>query len=504
MKKISTFIILMVISANFLVSQTTQATLELTDQKNISNALNFDGIDDYVSIPNGTGIFANLDAFSMCGWVYPTNPNANWPDFDGYFGIKDEGVCDFYIVQVNGTSLEVRITTDQGQFTIPGSELSQVTLNEWQHFAVVYTGSELQLYFNGALDGSVAASGIIPYNNLEVTIGKVEYFETDFYLDGKVDEVTFWDKALNADEVMEYQCISGDPGAVPNLNAYYNFNEEEGLVLPDYFENYNGTLTNMTGNEWIESDVCQSGYDILFVVTDEISGDPVQDANINLNGIIKTTNENGEANYNNYDPGVYPYEVTKTDYYNATGEVEVVEEDIVEEVILSPILEFDITFIVTEDPGGISVDSAIVNMSGIIQYTDETGQATFTGFLPGTYPYVILKDGYTLVQGDAEVIDEDLIIEISLLLNNIAAYDEIGNWLIQNPVNHKMLISSNSSITGDVLIGLFNLDGKLLMRKKLNSQYKMEIDLSSLKEGIYLLRIETNIAIETKKIVLKN
>jgi hypothetical protein len=174
MKKNFTVFLISILCLNGVVSQTTYHHAAAT--KTASNALTFDGLDDYISIPNGSGIVAGLSAFSMCGWVYPSNANAAWPDFDGYFGIKDEGVCDLYIVQLNGTGLEVRITTDQGQFTIPVAELSQVVVNEWQHFAVVYTGSELQLFYNGVLDGSVPATGIIPYNNLELTIGKLEYF----------------------------------------------------------------------------------------------------------------------------------------------------------------------------------------------------------------------------------------------------------------------------------------------------------------------------------------
>ena len=165
--------------------------------------------------------------------------------------------------------------------------------------------------------------------------------------------------------------------------AYYNFNETEGLVLPDYFGTYNGSLTGMTGNEWTESEVCQSGFDISFVVTDELTGEPVPNASINLDGIIKNTDDNGEVSYTNYDPGIYPYEITKSGYYETLGQVTVVGDDTTLFIELAPVVYYDITYVVTEDPGGQPVEGAIVNMSGIIQFTDETGQTTFTGFLPG-------------------------------------------------------------------------------------------------------------------------
>ena len=70
MKKISFFVFTILIGFSSLFSQS------------ISNALEFDGQDDYVAIPNGTAMFAGLSEFSMCGWVYPTNPNTSWPDFE--------------------------------------------------------------------------------------------------------------------------------------------------------------------------------------------------------------------------------------------------------------------------------------------------------------------------------------------------------------------------------------------------------------------------------------
>ncbi len=508
MKKMYMLIFILISGIYLFNSQTYAQKIEVNGTsvktpKNISNALQFDGIEDYVSIPNGTGIFANLSAFSMCGWVYPTNANAFWPDLDGYFGIKDEGVCDFYIVQLNGTDLEVRIRTDQGQFDIPTAELPQIVLNEWQHFALVYTGSELQLYYNGVLNGSVAATGTIPYSDLEVTIGKLEYFETDFFLSGKVDEVTFWDKALTADEVLENECISGDPSAVPDLIAYYNFNETEGLVLPDYFGNYDGNLTGMTGDEWVESDVCQSGFDILFSVTDELSGNPLQNAAINLDGVIKNTDSNGEATFTNYDPGVYPYGITKSGYYESTGEVTVVDMDTLVEVALAPIVYYTITYVVTGDPGAMPVDSAIVNMSGILQYTDETGQTTFTGFLPGSYPYMVIKEGYFIVQDTAVVVDQDLTEDVSLLTTGIGINRESGTQIYPNPVLDKLCIALPEAFDGQTTINLMNFTGESVLTKQIRYKNPMELDVSQFPAGIYLLSIETDVFKDMQKVVIQ-
>lgn len=465
--------------------------------QSVSNNLDFDGFDDYVAIPNGTAMFSGLSEFSMCGWVYPTNPNTSWPDFEGYFGIKNEGVCDFYIVQLYGLGLEARITTTDGTFTLNPADLSEVTMNEWQHFALVYDGTQLMVYYNGVLDGAINATGTINYNNLELWIGALDFQSSDFYLDGKVDEITCWSTALTEVEVNEYMCISGDPSAIDELVGYYNFNEEEGLTLPDYFGNYDGTLTNMTGTEWTVSEVCYAGYDILFFVTEEDGTTPIEDAAVNLEGIVKNTNANGEALFSNYDPGTYVYEVTKTDYYQSSGSVEVIDANITENVLLAPIVYYDITFILTEEPGGAPVEGAIVNLDGIIQYTNEDGETTFTGYLPGTFGYTILKDGYYLQSGEVEVIDENVVVDIELLIDGLFENSNKDFKIFPNPGNGLMYL--NLTTIPDRIEVYDALGSKLFDIK--TKQFDVELDIRAFPNGVYILNVVYEDEIYSQKLI---
>ncbi len=452
----------------------------------VSNALEFDGFEDYVAVANGTALLAGLDEFSMCGWVYPTNPNAAWPDFDGWFGIKNEGVCDFYIAQINGIGIEARITTSEGQYTINPNEISEAFIDEWHHYALVYTGEELQIYLDGELDGYVAAGGTIDFSDLEITFGKLEFFDNDFFLDGKLDEITFWDKALTEDDLAGVMCISGDPGAVEGLTAYYDFNEESGWVLPDYFGNYDGVLIAMTGDEWVESDVCEAGFDITFTVTDELTSLPVQGADVNIDGVIKPTDANGMAVFNNYDPGTYDYIVTQPDYYDVTGEVEVVDEDVTVEVVLPPVIYYTITFVVTEDPGAIPVDSAIVNVGGLLKYTDETGTVVFEGYLPGTYTYNVSKTGYFLVPGAAVVVDEDLTVEVTLMLTTIEEYGPDWFQVYPNPAHEAIFIKHPG--TERMTVRILAPDGRCVLNRS-DLSTKEALPVNTLQPGFYLLEI---------------
>jgi hypothetical protein len=469
--------------------------------KAISNALEFDGFEDYVSVANGTALIAGLDEFSMCGWVYPTNPNAAWPDFDGWFGIKSEGICDFYIAQINGVGIEARITTNQGQFTINPNEISEAFIDEWHHYALVFTGQELQIYLDGELDGFVPAEGTIDFNNLEVTFGKLEFFENDFFLDGRLDEITFWDKALTEDDLSEVMCISGDPGAVEGLTAYYDFNEESGWVLPDYFGNYDGVLMAMTGDEWVESDVCEAGFEITFTVIDELTSEPVEGAEVNLEGVLKTTDENGVATYTNYDPGNYIYNVTHPDYYDASGEVEVIDQDITEEVLLPPIVYYSMTFVVTEDPGSMPVDSAIVNVGGLLKYTDETGMVTFDGYLPGTYNYNVSKPGYFLVPGTATITDDDLTIEVTLVISQIDESNQSTFKIYPNPAQETLFID-HPGAARELQVRILTPDGRCV--SDLSDLSKNEpLKVPNLTSGLYFVEITLEGERTLKKLMIE-
>jgi len=388
-----------------------------------------------------------------------------------------------------------------GMYTINPNEISQVSIDEWHHYALVYTGEELQIYLDGELDGYVAAEGTIDITSSEITFGKLEFFENDFFLDGKLDEITFWDKALTEDDLAMVMCISGDPGAIEGLTAYYDFNEESGWELPDYFGNYNGVLIAMTGDEWVESEVCEAGFDITFTVSDELTAEPVAGAEVNLEGVVKTADDSGMAVFSNFDPGTYVYNVTHPDYYEGFGEVEIVDEDITEAVALAPVIYYSITFIVTENPGASPVDSAIVNLEGVLKYTDETGTAVFDEYLPGSYTYNVSKPGYFLVPGVAVVTDEDLILEINLLISGLEELNDQAVSIYPNPSHQQIYIGHNAP-DQQIEAKLLSLSGTFIRSARPGPKTCI-IDLDGLAKGQYLVEVTIGGERVLKKVVVQ-
>ncbi len=186
------------------------------------NALFFDNIDDHVVAPGASATIANANAVSMSMWVYPENAFPTFPDYDGYGGIRNNFDADFYLLQLTATDIEARFRNNLGtafDIVFPG-----LVLNTWQHFALTYNGAMLTLYHNGTAVDSVSASGTITNTVEAFYIGMLPWTSANFYMNGKIDEVSLWSKALTPAEV---SCLySGAVNPVQTgLELYYRFNQ---------------------------------------------------------------------------------------------------------------------------------------------------------------------------------------------------------------------------------------------------------------------------------------
>lgn len=186
------------------------------------NALDFDNIDDQITVANASATIANSTAMSLSFWVYPTNANINFPDFDGFAGFRNNTNADFYIIQHLALGVEARFRNSAG--TNYDIVVSNLVLNTWQHYVMTYNGTTLTLYRNGISVGSTPATGSISSTTQAFYMGNLDYQGTSFYHKGKLDEVSLWNKALSAQEVT---CIYNNhiDAADPNLKLYYKFNQ---------------------------------------------------------------------------------------------------------------------------------------------------------------------------------------------------------------------------------------------------------------------------------------
>jgi hypothetical protein len=258
-KHIATLIAISLLTVNLMKAQS-------------SNALDFDGTSDFVTSQQGAALIAGSSNISMTMWVYPRNPAPSFPDFDGFAGIRNNTDADFYILELTPTSVEARFRNSAGTpYDIVGTGLQ---INTWQHLALTYDGSMLRYYLNGAAHDSLAATGNILNTTEMFYIGGMMYQTTNYFLNGKMDEVSLWSRTLSPSEI---SCIynNGADTTDAALKLYYRFNQgvaggnNTGLnTLIDETGTSNGALNTFTligsTSNWV------AGVNNIIVYTDTI------------------------------------------------------------------------------------------------------------------------------------------------------------------------------------------------------------------------------------------
>jgi hypothetical protein len=224
------------------------------------NAIDLDGVDDQVVVANASGQIANATGFSMTCWVHPTQ-NANWPNMEAIAGFRDNTECDFYLLQTYGTTMEGRFR-NSGNTVFTVDSIGLLSLNAWQHVALVHDGSTLTMYHNAVPVGSVPASGTITTTGGGFRIGNMPIpGSTQIFMDGRVDEVTLWRRGLTEQEIVCIMQYGADP-ADEDLRLYYRMDQGTAdgnnpglLTVTDLAGNQNGVLQGAalsgTSSNWV-------------------------------------------------------------------------------------------------------------------------------------------------------------------------------------------------------------------------------------------------------------
>ena len=182
---------------------------------------------EHVELPDG--IVSDVDDFTFSAWVN-WNGGQTWARvFD--FGSGTDNYM-FLTPSAGGSDkLRYAITTGSGEQQINGSQ--QLPTDGWQHVAVTQSGTTGTLYLNGEVIGtntnltlSPSDLGLTP-NNL---IGKSQW--PDPLLDGAVDDVNLFDRALTPQEVQSLVGSAGGDVGGGNL-AWYQFDEDGGATAVD-------------------------------------------------------------------------------------------------------------------------------------------------------------------------------------------------------------------------------------------------------------------------------
>jgi hypothetical protein len=198
---------------------------------NTSSAYSFDGIDDYVEIPDSTSLDLSQQ-LTVAAWVYPLSTTDCHVVSKGRYAGSD---TNWQLVLKNGQVHGVVDIGGTGIFSYYGS----VSLNTWQHVAlVVDSNSGVRLFLDGLSSSLFPGSGNITTNDFPVTIGARSDLAAHLLFNGTIDDVHIFNRTLSEEEIIElYDASPPDIKEVSQIPLENN-------VLPEDEVKVNVTVTD--------------------------------------------------------------------------------------------------------------------------------------------------------------------------------------------------------------------------------------------------------------------
>jgi len=181
-----------------------------TDRKNTENsAYSFDGINDYISIPDNEATdFNSSSDFSISLWIKP-----NTVQSDEFHDILRKWVGDNQPYPFSISLCSSIHPTNPNQFFIASydglscghtssSFSSAITYTNFQHLVVIKSGNQIHQYLNGAKVSQITSTlSCETSNNSHITIGcrgqLVRFFA------GKIDDIRFYKTAISESVISE-------------------------------------------------------------------------------------------------------------------------------------------------------------------------------------------------------------------------------------------------------------------------------------------------------------
>jgi hypothetical protein len=201
------------------------------------DALSFDGIDDYVVIPNSV---SSTEITFEC-WA-SIKSFADWASVIGNFNHDNNKGINI----IPSTSNLVKIMVGDGVSPY-SSEASRhdfsnvsISLNEWNHYAVTYKDNTVELFINGVSKGT--RSGSVSLSSLNTIMGIWSYSYSGYFLNGIVKDCRQWNVARTQSQIQDNmnKNVQGQTGLV----GYWKCNDTYSTTLIDYSINQNHGIIN--------------------------------------------------------------------------------------------------------------------------------------------------------------------------------------------------------------------------------------------------------------------
>ncbi len=183
----------------------------------VGTALDFDGTNDNIDVADPGSIFSDAP-MTVAGWIYmDQSASTKGSDHNILRRRAEDGVWYIYTLFVDDAndqlSLDIKDTDDQSNHNLRSD--AALNAQEWYHWAVkVDAGYNVTLYINGVAQADTETMSSDIYNgngsNNKIVIGTSNGFGQS-PVDGILDDIRYYNRALSADEVLDlYKWTGGN------------------------------------------------------------------------------------------------------------------------------------------------------------------------------------------------------------------------------------------------------------------------------------------------------
>jgi len=188
-------------------------------------AFYFDGIDDYIYIPDSLTLNPSNE-MSVSAWIYldsyKSNPLSNNIIVKDSYNLKRRD----YLLQVGyhgtGNRASFGVFSNNSYFGLTSAD--SVNLQQWTHLAGTYDENFICIYIDGLLSSSAAYTGDINDSDQSLLIGATNDTIYNRYFHGKIDDIRIYNRAISSEEV---NVLFTEPITIPV--------ESENTRKPDQF-----------------------------------------------------------------------------------------------------------------------------------------------------------------------------------------------------------------------------------------------------------------------------